>query len=117
MALSNSERQRQFRERQKAHTAEAQPIPPPATPEHLEPLKQLARAAGVPRSYPLSIWKLAADALISGPNTTPAERRAGKPSKVQTLKSFCAGDKAWRKKVSDFVRTSQAEAAKKYAAA
>jgi hypothetical protein len=111
---SPADRLRAFRERQKASQ---NPTVQPVEAEDLEPITQLSRAAGVPRSYPLSVWKVAAEALIVGPNTTPAERRAGKPTKVQTLKSFCATDKAWRKRVADFVRTSQAEAARKYAEA
>jgi len=103
-----------YRQRQKSA---ANPTPEPEiTPEELQQTEQLSRAAGVPR-YPLSVWKAAARTLISGPETSPADRRKGLPTKVQALKAFCATDRDWRRKVADFVKADRTEAVRKFAAA
>lgn len=109
---SATDRLREYRKRQRAEKA-AKALPSPEQiierAEATEKVEQLARAAGVPRNYPLSVWKRAANALIQGEGKSQ--------EKVKALRSLCAVDKEWRKKVSEWVRADQSEASKKYIAA
>jgi len=74
-----------------------------------EQVEQLSRASGVPRNYPRSVWKKAAEALIEGDGQAL--------EKVKALKSLCNVDKEWRRRVAEWVKTDQSEAVKKYIAA
>jgi hypothetical protein len=106
---SAADRLREYRKRQRAEKAAAA-LPSPeqikTRDETGEQVEQLSRASGVPRNYPRSVWKKAAEALIGGD---------GEPlAKVKALKSLCNVDKDWRKKVAEWVRTDQSDAVKKY---
>lgn len=62
--------------------------------------------------FPIPVLKQAASALLAGPETTRAEQRKGKPSKLTALRRLCDADPALRKRVIDFCRERMAERAR-----
>ena len=90
---SAADRLQEHRKRQRAAKASAT-LPTPTQiierEEAEEKVEQLSRAAGVPRNYPLSVWKRAAQALITGEGSVQG--------KVKALRSLCAVSKEDRKR-------------------
>jgi hypothetical protein len=109
MPLTPSEKQAAYRARKRAAKAQAA-LPTPEQiierEEATEQVENLARAAGVPRGYPLSVWKRAAQHFIQGDGKVQA--------KVKALRLLCQSDNTTRKAVKDWVRADKSEAARKY---